>query len=82
MRLALALVTKWLPDLQPNHFANWHVWCDFHRQLAKVRLVPRPEHGGNLARFNADGSLKTLRVTMDGAGHNQNFLCSCPRTSR
>ena len=33
---------------------------------------------GNLARFNTDGSLKTLRVTMDGAGHNQNFFMFVP----
>jgi hypothetical protein len=33
---------------------------------------------GNLARFSADGTLKTLRVTMDGAGHNQNFFMLIP----
>ncbi|MGH7954010.1 MAG: hypothetical protein ACREFE_19115, partial [Limisphaerales bacterium] len=33
---------------------------------------------GNLAHFIADGSLKTLRVTCDGAGHNQNFFMLVP----
>jgi hypothetical protein len=39
---------------------------------------PVRDNGGNLARFTADGSLKTLRVTMDGAGHNQNFFMLVP----
>jgi hypothetical protein len=36
------------------------------------------DNGGNLARFNADGSLKTLRVTIDGGGHNQNCFMFVP----
>jgi hypothetical protein len=36
------------------------------------------DNGGNLARFNTDGSLKTLRVTVDGGGHNQNFFMLLP----
>jgi hypothetical protein len=36
------------------------------------------DNGGNLARFIADDSLKTLRVTMDGAGHNENCFMLMP----
>ena len=44
----------------------------------KYNWFPVKDNGGNLARFNADGSLTTLRVTMDGAGHNQNFFMLLP----
>ncbi len=33
---------------------------------------------GNLARFTGDGSLKTLRVTIDSGGHNQNCFLLMP----
>jgi hypothetical protein len=44
----------------------------------KYAWFPVRDNGGNLARFTADNSLKTLRVTMDGAGHNQNFFMFVP----
>jgi hypothetical protein len=34
--------------------------------------------GGTLARFVADGTVKTLRLTMDGAGHNVNYVMLLP----
>ena len=34
--------------------------------------------GGSLARFVADGTVKTLRLTMDGAGHNVNYVMLLP----
>ncbi|HVU26283.1 MAG TPA: hypothetical protein VHG71_00840 [Verrucomicrobiae bacterium] len=44
----------------------------------KYVFCPVLDNGGNLARFVASGSLKTLRFTMDGAGHNQNFFLFVP----
>jgi len=34
--------------------------------------------GGSLARFVADGTVKTLRLTFDGAGHNVNYIMLLP----
>jgi len=34
--------------------------------------------GGSLARFVADGTVKTLRLTFDGAGHNVNYILLLP----
>jgi hypothetical protein len=44
----------------------------------KYAWFPVLDTVGNLARFTTDGSLKTLRVTMDGAGHNQNYFMLVP----
>lgn len=40
----------------------------------RYNWFPVLDSGNNLGRFTTDGSLKTLRVTMDGAGHNQNLF--------
>jgi len=34
--------------------------------------------GGSLARLVADGTVKTLRLTFDGAGHNVNYIMLLP----
>src|SRR5262249_40571389 len=47
---------------------NWqkYAWCAVK------------DNNGNLARFTGDGSMKTLRVTIDGGGHNQNCFMLVP----
>jgi len=40
--------------------------------------TPVINSGGSMARFIADGSAKTLRLTLDGAGHNINYIMLIP----
>jgi hypothetical protein len=48
--------------------ANWQ----------KYVFCPVKTPAGDLARFHTDGSLQTLRVTMDNAGHNMNYFLLMP----
>ncbi|HWD90862.1 MAG TPA: hypothetical protein VG938_00805 [Verrucomicrobiae bacterium] len=51
-----------------NSTGNW----------GKYYWTPVKDTGGNLSRFTADGSVKTLRITLDGAGHNLNYVLLVP----
>jgi hypothetical protein len=47
-----------------NSTGNW----------GKYYWTPVKDTGGNLVQFTADGSVKTLRVSIDGGGHNLNYI--------
>ena len=51
-----------------NSTGNWQ----------KYYWTPVKDTGGNLSQFTADGSTKTLRLTMDGAGHNLTYILLVP----
>jgi len=44
----------------------------------KYAWSPVRDNGGNLARLPLNGTTNTIRVTIDGGGHNQNFFMLLP----
>jgi len=75
----------WSPAILPNRVRPPRIWANTNTPSTgnwqSYVWAPVINSGGTPARFVADGTVKTLRYTFDGAGDNVGFLMLLPADS-